>query len=111
MGCGRKDRRSKGWKGEIDFVGVFKGQLIIASCKTESKIKSQFFNDLSTMGDQLGKGMCSKIFVTSTQPEDEQREGAERWAKDRNITVVYGDDLLSGLEGILEKAAMDRSRL
>lgn len=90
--------------GEIDFVGILNGQLLVASCKTEKKIKAENFNEISTRGDQLGRGMCTKFLVTSTTPNDQQRTDAERWAKDREIIFVGGDKLHE-IGSILKKEA------
>ncbi len=109
-GVEEKSEGIRDGKGEIDFVGIFKGQLIIASCKTESKIKAEYFNQLSTRGDQLGKGMCTKLFVTSTFPTENQRKDAERWAQERGIMLVCGNDL-STLGHILEQAVNDCQRI
>jgi thiol-disulfide isomerase/thioredoxin len=84
----------RGQKGELDFVGAIKGQLIIASCKTGSKIEAGFLQELTARAAQLGREMCTKMFVTSHCPtERAQLEQYEKWAKEYQVIMVYGTDL------------------
>lgn len=92
-------------KGEIDFAGIFGGQMIIASCKTEDSIKRPWFEELHSKMEQLGKGMCSALLVSSV-PKSSRTEkdlaDYEKWAQERQIVLVMADDLLQ-LPDILRK--------
>lgn len=83
-------------KGEIDFAGIFGGQMIITSCKTEDSIKRTWFEELHSKMEQLGKGMCSALMVSSV-PKSSRTEkdlaNYERWAKERQIVLVMAEDL------------------
>ncbi len=94
-------------KGEIDFAGIFGGQMIIASCKTEDKIRRNWFEELHSKVEQLGKGMCSALLVSSVSKSSrtEDLEDYEKWAKERQIVLVMADDL-SQLPDILKKIVM-----
>lgn len=95
-------------KGELDFVGILNGQLVIASCKTENSIKSEYLKELSARADQLGKGMCTKMFITSYCPSDISQY--EKWSKEYNVSIVYGQNL-KDLDIYLKKAIEDRGRI
>ncbi len=83
-------------KGEIDFAGIFGGQMIIASCKTEDSIKRTWFEELHSKMNQLGKGMCSALMVSSV-PKGSRTEkdltNYEKWARERQIVLVMAEDL------------------
>lgn len=83
-------------KGEIDFAGIFGGQMIIASCKTEDSIKRTWFEELHSKVEQLGKGMCSALMVSSV-PKSSRTEkdlaDYEKWAQERQIVLVMTEDL------------------
>lgn len=83
-------------KGEIDFAGIFGGQMIIASCKTEDSIKRVWFEELHSKMEQLGKGMCSALMVSSV-PNSSRTEkdlaDYEKWAQERQIVFVMAKDL------------------
>jgi hypothetical protein len=92
-------------KGEIDFAGILGGQMIIASCKTEDSIKRTWFEELHSKMEQLGKGMCSALLVSSVSKSsrtERDLEDCEKWAKERQIVLVMSDDL-SQLPAILKK--------
>ena len=106
-GWGVKDKSNKG---EIDFAGIFSGQVIIASCKTENSIKRAWFEELHSRMEQLGKGMCSALLVSSVSKESRTKADLEeyrRWAKERQIVFVMAEDLPQ-LPKILEKIVMGR---
>ncbi len=92
-------------KGEIDFAGIFGGQMVIASCKTEDRIKRAWFEELHSKVEQLGKGMCSAMLISSVS-----RNGGdpgtlkkyEKWAQERQIVLVMAEDLPQ-LPAILRK--------
>ena len=97
-------------KGEIDFAGIFGGQVIIASCKTEDSIKRAWFEELHSRMEQLGKGMCSALLVSSVPKGSRTEADLEKyrkWAKERQIVLVMTEDLPQ-LPKILEKIAMGR---
>lgn len=90
-------------QGQLDFCGIFSGQLLIASCKAISGISRTPLEELVTRGKQLGSGMCSKVFVTNIIPKDRQeREKTEKWCKEREIEPVFGDGL-SNLGNLLKQ--------
>lgn len=83
-------------KGEIDFAGIFGGQMIIASCKTEDSIKRTWFEELHSKMEQLGKGMCSALLVSSVSKSSRTEKDLrdyEKWAKERQIVLVMAEDL------------------
>lgn len=83
-------------KGEIDFAGIFGGQMVVASCKTEDNIKRTWFEELHSKVEQLGKGMCSALLVSSVSKSSRTQkdlEDYERWAKERQIVLVMAEDL------------------
>lgn len=92
-GWGVEDRSGKG---EIDFAGIFGGQMVIASCKTEDSIKRTWFEELHSKMEQLGKGMCSALLVSSV-PKCSRTEkdlaDYEKWAQERQIVLVMAEDL------------------
>lgn len=94
--------------GELDFVGILNGQLVIASCKTENGIKVEFLKELSARADQLGKGMCTKLFVTTYCPNATAQY--EKWAKEYHVSIIYGYDL-KDMATKLKEAIGDRSRI
>ncbi len=93
--CGWGVEDSSG-KGEIDFAGIFGGQMVIASCKTEDSIKRTWFEELHSKMEQLGKGMCSALLVSSV-PKCSRTEkdlaDYEKWAQERQIVLVMAEDL------------------
>jgi hypothetical protein len=92
-------------KGEIDFAGILGGQMIIASCKTEDSIKRTWFEDLHSKMEQLGKGMCSALMVNSVPTSSRTEENLanyKKWAQERQIVLVMGEDLPQ-LPAILRK--------
>jgi hypothetical protein len=92
-------------KGEIDFAGIFGGQMIIASCKTEDSIKRTWFEELHSKMEQLGKGMCSALMVSSVSKSSRTRKDLatyEKWAQERQIVFVMAEDLPQ-LPNILRK--------
>jgi hypothetical protein len=90
-------------KGEIDFAGIFGGQMIVASCKTEDSIKRTWFEELHSKVEQLGKGMCSALLVSSvSRSSRNELENYEKWARERQIVLVMAEDLPQ-LPDILKK--------
>lgn len=83
-------------KGEIDFAGIVGGQMIIASCKTEDSIRRTWFEELHSKMEQLGKGMCSALMVSSVSRSnrtDKDLADYEKWAQERQIVLVMAEDL------------------
>ena len=83
-------------KGEIDFVGIFGGQLVLASCKTEKDIKREHLEELHDKASQVGHGICSKIFITTVSAgsfSGKELETRRRWAHERKIVLVMSEDL------------------
>lgn len=92
-------------KGEIDFAGIFGGQMIIASCKTEDSIRRTWFEELHSKMEQLGKGMCSALMVSSVPKSSRKKNELadyEKWAQERQIVFVMAEDL-PHLPNILRK--------
>jgi hypothetical protein len=92
-------------KGEIDFAGIFGGQMIIVSCKTEDSIKRTWFEELHSKMEQLGKGMCSGLLVSSVSKSsrtEKDLKDYEKWAQERRIVLVMAEDLPQ-LHDILRK--------
>lgn len=92
-------------KGEIDFAGILGGQMIIASCKTEDSIKRTWFEELHSKVEQLGRGMCSALLVSSVSRSSRSQgdlEKYEKWARERQIVLVMAEDLPQ-LPAILRK--------
>ncbi|GAB4154362.1 MAG: hypothetical protein Fur0021_20810 [Candidatus Promineifilaceae bacterium] len=82
--------------GEIDFAGIVGGQMIIASCKTEDSIKRTWFEELHSKMEQLGKGMCSALMVSSVSRSnrtEKDLENYKKWAQERQIVLVMAEDL------------------
>jgi len=98
-GWGIKDTSGKG---EIDFAGIIGGQIVIASCKTEGEIKRAWFEELHSKMEQLGKGMCSGLLISSASRKDKSMVDLDKWAKERQIILVTAEDL-SRLPDILKK--------
>lgn len=97
-----------GNKGEIDFVGIRGGQIIIASCKTEDSIERKWFEELRAKAERLGGRMCSCVFITSVSKRDRKAhdlETYERWSKELQVVLVFAEDLLR-LDVILKKVAL-----
>lgn len=92
-------------KGEIDFAGIFSGQMIVASCKTEDGIKRTWFEELHSKVEQLGRGMCSAMLVSSVSKSSRTNtdlENYEKWARERQTVLVMAEDL-PRLPDILKK--------
>lgn len=97
-------------KGELDFVGIYSGQLVLVSCKTE-RLNSQHVQQLSARAEQLGKGMCSKLMVTSDTPSNQEIANYKKWKDEYNIDFVYGDDLLNITDKIKRAKEDTKSRI
>jgi len=102
--CGWRIKDKSG-KGEIDFVGIIGGQIVIASCKTEGELKRAWFEELHSKMEQLGKGMCSGLLISSASRKDKSMVDLDKWAKERQIILVTAEDL-SRLPDILKKVVI-----
>lgn len=105
-----EDRKGKG---EIDFAGILNGQLVIASCKTESELKRQYLEELHSKAEQLGKGMCSTLLISTVAKANRKPEALaeyEKWAKERQIVLVFAEDL-ARLDQILKKVSLSDQAL
>ncbi len=83
-------------KGEIDFAGIFNGQMLIASCKTEDTIKRVWFEELHSKMEQLGKGMCCGLLVSTVSRKtrtSQDLDNYQRWARERQIVLVLAEDI------------------
>ncbi len=70
--------------------------MVIASCKTENSIKRAWFEELHSKAEQLGKGMCSELLVSSVSKSDRTRDDLEeykKWARERQIVLIMAEDL------------------
>ncbi|NOK63254.1 MAG: hypothetical protein GFH27_549325n38 [Chloroflexi bacterium AL-W] len=95
-------------KGEIDFTGIFNGQIVIVSCKTEDTIKRVWFEELHSKMEQLGKGMCSGLLVSTVSKSTRDNHDVEKyqkWASERQIILVLAEDI-SNLPLILKKIVL-----
>lgn len=95
-------------KGEIDFAGITGGQLIIASCKTESSIERAFLEELYGKAEQLGKGMCSTLLISTASKASRTPKDVEqyaRWSRERQIVIAFAEDI-PRLDQILRKIAL-----
>ncbi len=100
-------------KGEIDFAGLYQGQLIIASCKTRPELRREWFEELRAKMDQLGKGMCSGMLVsTISRASRKPTELADyqKWAQINQIVLVLAEDV-PNLPAILRKVALVQADL
>lgn len=82
-------------KGEIDFAGIFGGQILIASCKTEDSIKRVWFEELHSKAEQLGKGMCSTLLVSTVFRHTRSvrdLQNFSKWADERQIILLMAED-------------------
>jgi hypothetical protein len=102
--CGWRIKDKSG-KGEIDFVGIIGGQIVIASCKTEGELKRAWFEELHSKMEQLGKGMCSGLLISSASRKDKSESDLDKWARERQIILVTAEYLLH-LPNILKKVAI-----
>lgn len=101
-----KDNR----KGEIDFVGILKGQLVIASCKTEDSIERKWFEEIHSKAEMLGKGMCSKLLfstVSKASRTEDTIKQYEFWASERQVVLILAEDI-PNLNIILHKIALNK---
>ncbi len=68
--------------------------MIIASCKTEDSIKRTWFEELHSKLEQLGKGMCSALMISSV-PKNSRTErdlaDYEKRAQERQIVFVMAE--------------------
>jgi len=95
-------------KGEIDFVGIRGGQIVIASCKTEDGIKRNWFEELHSKTEQLGKGMCSGLLISTVSKasrKEKELQKYSQWANERRVVLVFGDDIPK-IGSILRKIAL-----
>lgn len=99
----------KAKKGELDFVGVKNGQLVIASCKTEKKITASNLQELSARADQLGKGMCTRLMISSNISKNKNQQ-YKKWESEYKLKIVDGYNL-SFLKEILSNSINDRERI
>ncbi len=82
-------------KGEIDFVGVFSGQAVLISCKTRD-IKRTDFEELYGHAEQLGKGMCSTLLVSTVSRSSRSQKDLDeyqKWSRERQIVLVMAEDI------------------
>jgi hypothetical protein len=103
----------QGNKGEIDFVGIRGGQLVIASCKTTDKVERKWFEELRAKAERLGGRMCSCLFVSSvlkSTRKDHDMNDIKRWSEEFQIVPVFAEDLFR-LDVILRKIALANSNM
>ena len=94
-----------GGKGEIDFTGIFGGQVILTSCKTESTVKRHWFEEVHSKAEQLGKGMSSTLLVSTISRRHRTKNDLQnyaRWARERHIVLVFAEEIPQ-LPAILRK--------
>ena len=96
-GWGIEDQNKRSDKlGEIDFAGVFSGQLIIASCKTKKRLERTDFEEIDSRRQQLGGKMCSPMLITTILKNDLSETKItqlKKWTDSREIVLVMGENL------------------
>lgn len=101
-------------KGEIDLAGMLKGgQMMIASCKTEKSIERDMVEETNDKGNQLGKGMCSKVLITTIARaacSHNQLAIYQRWGSEREVLILFAEDL-PNLAVIFKKIALANKSL
>jgi hypothetical protein len=83
-------------RGEIDFVGIKNGQLIIASCKTDQNLERRYFEEYHSKSVGLGNKMCSVLLITTISRESRDAKTLakyESWSKEREVTLIMREDV------------------
>ncbi len=81
---------------EVDFIGLARGHLAIASCKTSlNPFNVRYLEELQGWSRQLERLECFRFFVTDSSGHHRTESGKkfERFAESRGIVVVQGDNL------------------
>lgn len=110
LGWGLEDAHGKG---EIDFVGLYQSQLIVASCKSKPDIERTWFEELRSKMDQLGKGMCSGLLISTVSRASRSAKDLadyERWAQNNQVVLILAEDI-PNLSAILTKVTFADSQL
>ena len=91
-----------GARKEIDVAAMYRGQIIICSCKAgTNKIWSTgHLDELRAVSSLIGGKFCSRIFIAAKHPPEKTQHDAfqayQRFcnqAKDREIVVITGEQL------------------
>jgi hypothetical protein len=94
---------------EIDVGYVYHGQLIHASCKTETKsFKTRYLDELRAVSSLVGGRFVSRLFITNAFPPPPDDPDYGRFlthAQEREIVVVTGQTLPQVSE-ILKRQAL-----
>lgn len=92
--------RSGNAQREVDFIGVRRGQGLIASCKTGWRFWNKaYLDELSAAARTLGDNYCTKLFVTHRLKPPASTPGAAalppflNHAMNQRMVVVLGADL------------------
>ena len=81
---------------EVDFIGLAKGRLALASCKTSlNPFDVKYLEELQAWSTQLERLECSRFFVTDGSGHRRTESGREfeAFAESKGIIVVQGDNL------------------
>lgn len=105
---------SNGARKEIDVACMFRGQLLLSSCKTGIKaIQTKHLDELRAVSDLVGGDFTTRLFITSQlPPKKENGDQLKKYqifleqAKERKIVVVTGD-MLCQIQQILKKEAIN----
>lgn len=74
---------------QLDFVGIRRGEMVIASCKV-SRLERGFFEEIRARADQLGRTMCSPVLISAADPVS---ANAKRWGRETEVVLVTRGDL------------------
>jgi len=85
---------------EVDFIGVRRGQGLIASCKTGWRFWNKaYLDELGAAAKTLGDNYCTKLFITHRTKPTVHAPGADalpqflKHAANQRVVVVTGEDL------------------
>ncbi|RLC73912.1 MAG: hypothetical protein DRI61_17575, partial [Chloroflexi bacterium] len=100
-----------GAKKEIDVGCIYRGQLIHCSCKSgQNPFKTRYLDELRAISSLIGGRFCTRLFITNVPRPSENSPGWKDFqsflqqAKDREIVVVTGEELLN-IGAILKREA------
>ncbi len=75
---------------QLDFVGIRRGEIVIASCKAGNKQDRTFFEEIRSRADQLGHAMCSPMLISAA---GDVSADTQRWGRETEVVLVTRKDL------------------
>lgn len=86
---------------ELDVGCLYRGQLIVCSCKTGDTFQARQLDELNGVAELVGGRFVSRVYVTnvSAPTEDDDRERQKQYrrfcdhAQQQQVVVVAGDEL------------------